>query len=126
VERPLLLLCAGPELDSRLAAACRSASSGEARGAVSFGLALATLEDPHWSAIAPSRPLRRWRLIEVEPSWPLTSAPLRIDERMLHFLAGINQIDSRLQPLLEPTSPSRVMDEERSAERRVGQRGGRR
>jgi ATPase family protein associated with various cellular activities (AAA)/winged helix domain-containing protein len=113
-ERSLLLLCAGAEMDSKLAAACRLASGGEARGAVSFGFALAALEDPHWSAIAPSRPLRRWRLIDLEPGWPLTEAPLRIDERMLHFLAGINQIDSRLQPLLALPSTSRVMDEEQS------------
>ncbi len=54
---------------------------------MTFGLALALLPDPHWDAITPSRPLRRFRMLEVSRPH-LTSAPLRIDERILHYLAG--------------------------------------
>jgi hypothetical protein len=95
----LLLLCAGVEMDSGIAAVC--AGAGRRAGAT-FGMALAALEEPHWSALTPARPLRRWRLIDVEPGPSLTAAPLRIDERILHFLAGLNLLDPRLQPLLRP------------------------
>ena len=102
-ERQLLLLCAGIEMDSTLAAQCSEAlgfGRNDRRGAISFSLALAVLDDPHWSALAPSAPLRRFHLVELESGHGLTSAPLRIDERILHYLAGVNELDSRLEPLL--------------------------
>jgi hypothetical protein len=105
-ERHTLLLCAGVEMDSKLAALC-----SEARGYsqispqhchATFGLAMATYPDAHWSALAPDAPLRRFRLIEVEAVHGLTTAPLRIDERILHYLAGVNVLDPRLKSLLLP------------------------
>ena len=48
-ERDLLLLCAGAELETRIAGLCGDG----APGLPSFGLALAALADPHWSAITP-------------------------------------------------------------------------
>jgi hypothetical protein len=99
-ERALLLLCAGVEMDAALAARCGQISSQSRPGEVTFALALGALEGPHWSALAPSGPLRRFRLIEMEPSHGVTSAPLRIDERILHYLAGLNRIDPRLDGLL--------------------------
>ena len=96
-ERSLLLLCAGIEMDSRLAASIAAAGR-----TLSFGLALGALPDAHWSALTPARPLRRWRLIEIDTAPALTSATLRIDERVLHYLAGINGLDPRLHPLLAP------------------------
>jgi hypothetical protein len=97
-ERDILLLTAGIEMDSQLAQAC--AAIRDHSGGVTFALALALLEDGHWSALTPARPLRRWRLLESEGGSGLTRAPLRIDERILHFLAGINLLDSRLQAVL--------------------------
>ena len=105
-ERALLLLCAGIEMDTEIATACAAASG---RGVATFSVALATLEAPHWSALTPARPLRRWRLIEVEPAVTLTGAALRVDERILHFLAGINVVDWRLQPLLDRRAPPRLI-----------------
>ncbi len=98
-ERDLLLLCAGAELETRIADLC---GDGAAR-LPSFGLALAALAAPHWSAITPDAPLRRWRLIEPEPErgQPLTVAPLRIDERVLHHLTGAGQLDADLSPLVQ-------------------------
>ncbi|HEY0265910.1 MAG TPA: ATP-binding protein, partial [Rhizomicrobium sp.] len=95
-ERSLLLLCAGVEFDSQIAALCAQSSP---KG-VNFALALAVLDEPHWSALTPARPLRRWRMLELEQNAPLATAALRIDERILHFLAGINLLDARLEPLL--------------------------
>ena len=99
-EEELLLLCAGVELDSELAEATARAQGGQLRP--SFGLALAALPDSHWSALAPTSPLRRWRLVEVEPAETLTAAALRIDERVLHYLAGVRHVDARLLGLVEP------------------------
>ena len=58
-ERNVLLLCAGVEMDSELAGLC-----GEAQGRpprATFGLAMAILPEPHWSALGGSRSLRRFR-----------------------------------------------------------------
>jgi hypothetical protein len=110
-ERQLLLLCCGVELDARLAAACARFHRSEAQRHPTFDLALATLPDAHWSALTPSRPLRHWRLIEVEPGPRLVDSPLRVDERILHFVAGINLLDSRLRPLVSPhAAPPLISD----------------
>ncbi|HXE40741.1 MAG TPA: ATP-binding protein [Azonexus sp.] len=101
-ERDLLLLCAGAEMDADLARACAAAQGDAARPWVSFGLALASLESPHWSALTPQRPLRRWRLLEIDAAAGLAAGRLRIDERVLHFLVGINELDTRLAHLLRP------------------------
>jgi hypothetical protein len=95
-EREILLLCAAVEMDSPLAS--RYGAGREQR--VTFGLALEALTDPHWSALTPDRPLRRFHLVELAPGHGLTAAPLRIDERILHYLAGVNVLDPRLEPLL--------------------------
>jgi hypothetical protein len=108
-ERDLLLLCAGLEMDSELAARCAAAQGQNSRVYVTFGLALAVLEDAHWSALTPARPLRRWRLIEVDENAGLSAARLKIDERVLHYLAGVNYLDVRLQPLLQPRPPAGTM-----------------
>jgi hypothetical protein len=104
-ERDTLLLCAGVEMDAKLAALCADAAGRSQRGYATFGLATAVFPAAHWSALAPDRPLRRFRMVELDVSQGLTTAALRIDERILHYLAGINALDQRLQPLLQ-TSPA--------------------
>ncbi len=103
-ERDVLLLCAGVELDWRFRPLIAAALDDAGLPAPTFGLALATLPDGHWSALTPAAPLRAWRLIELAGPGPAT-APLRIDERILHFLAGIDQPDERLHGLVERSSP---------------------
>jgi hypothetical protein len=98
-ERDLLLLCAGVEMEAVLAERC-AVLQGASQPHVTYGLAMSVLEDAHWSAFAPSSPLRRFRLVEVESGQRLMASPLRIDERILHYLAGMNRIDSRLASLL--------------------------
>ena len=102
-ERDIVLLCAGMELDGRFAALCAAAQGDAARPYPTFSLALAALADPHWSALTPDAPLRYWRLIDVViGSAPLTLSPLRIDERVLHYLAGVQHLDERLAGIVEP------------------------
>jgi hypothetical protein len=99
-ERDVLLLCAGVELDSAFAACCAAAQDDA--GPPTFGLALAALPDAHWSALNPASPLRRWRLIEVSSGEALTTSPLRIGERVLHYLAGVQYLDESLEGFLTP------------------------
>ncbi|MBP2477019.1 hypothetical protein JOF53_005891 [Crossiella equi] len=98
-ERDVLLLCAAVELDPSTAARCAAAAGDPERAYPTFSLALAALAEPHWSALPPVAPLRRWLLVEVEPG-PLTTARLRIPERVLHFLVGLPYVDVRLHGLL--------------------------
>jgi hypothetical protein len=104
-ERAVLLLCAGHELDARFSALCAAAQGDPARAHPTFGLALAVFPEAHWSALTPEAPLRRWRLVDVGPGGPLTQGPLRIDERVLHYLAGVSHLDERLAGMLEPLEP---------------------
>lgn len=114
-ERDLLLLCAGVEMDSSLAAECAQAQGSPQRTYVTFGLAMATLSEPHWSALTPSRPLRVFRIIEPQTGIGVVSAPLRIAERGLHYLAGINVMDRRLESLVRVApSPEWIAEEHRT------------
>jgi hypothetical protein len=98
-ERQLLLLAAAVELDGDVAALA-AAIQGGADPRPTFGLALAALPGAHWDALAPQSPLRRWCLLEPVAGLTLASRPLRIDERILHYLTGIEALDERLGGLL--------------------------
>ncbi len=94
-ERDLLVLCAAAELDA-----------GVERPTPA--VAIAALPEAHWTAFTPARPLRRWRLVEIggpERGQPFMASEIRIDERILHHLAGVSYLDERLQHLLEPIAP---------------------
>lgn len=108
-ERDTVLLAAGVEMDSEIGALCAGASPGGQRPWATFGLALAVLPDPHWSALTPVRPLRRWRLIEPTDDSSLVNARLKLDERVLHHLAGAGFLDTRLQALLQPVQVPTAM-----------------
>jgi hypothetical protein len=103
-ERAVLLACAGVELDSAFAACCAAAQGDARRAYPTFGLALAALPEAHWSALSPASPLRRWRLVEVGSGEALTTSPLRVSERVLHCLAGVQHLDESLEGLLAPVS----------------------
>jgi hypothetical protein len=105
-ERDVLLLCAGVELDGSFAELCGRVPT--------FGLALAALAGAHWSAVSPDGPLRRWRLVETVPGERLTSGPLQIDERVLHYLTGVAVVDDRLRGLVRPV-PARSQPPSREA-----------
>ncbi len=101
-ERNIILLCAGMDLDGKFSSLCAAANLDPQRAFPTLGMALAALPDAHWSALSPAAPLRRWKLIELGMGSALTSSSLRIDERILHHLAGVNHLDSRLAVILEP------------------------
>lgn len=107
-EERTLLLCAAIEFDSAIAALCAEAVHDPHCTYPTFSLALALwgkeAEDAGWHALSPERPLRKWRLIEINQSGsrPLTTSPLRADERIVNYLKGINYPDDRLTSLLIP------------------------
>ncbi len=98
-ELGVLLLAAGRDMDGSLA---------QRLPQLNFGVALTVLDGAHWSALSPMSPLRAWRLIELDGQSP-TQAPIRIDERILHYLAGVNHLDARLAPLLRVADAPRLL-----------------
>ena len=105
-ERELLLLCAGMELDADFPALCAAAQNDPQQAHPTFGLALAALPAAHWSGLSPDAPLRYWRLLEVGSGSSLISSPLCIDERTLHFLAGVNHLDEHLMGFVQALLPA--------------------
>jgi hypothetical protein len=103
-ERNILLLCLGMELDTRVSALCARAQDDPGRTYPTFALAMALFDDPAWEALSPERPLRYWRLLEINQpgAQPLTTSALRADERIVSYAKGLNYIDDRLSPLLGP------------------------
>jgi hypothetical protein len=122
-ERDLLLLVAGVEMDSEFGALCAAAAGAASRPWANLSLALAILPGAHWSALTPARPLRRWRLVETMEDATLASARLKIDERVLHYLAGIDYLDPRLQPLmLRIPEPSAMADTQQATAQAILER----
>ena len=103
-ERNVLLLCAARELDMRINALCDQAQRGAGRDYPTFALAMTLFDDPSWDVLSPERPLRYWRLIEInQPSGcPLTISQLSADEWIVNYIKGLNYLDDRLVPLLAP------------------------
>jgi hypothetical protein len=106
-ERHLLLLAAAVELDGDIAALAASVQHAEDPHPT-FGLALTALPDGHWDALAPRSPLRRWRLIETGAGPTLASRPVRLDERILHCLTGVQAWDARLDGVLRTAVRVRI------------------
>src|ERR1051325_4611168 len=103
-ERDVLLLCAAMELDTRIASLCARAHDDPSKPYPTFALALALFDQPSWDVLSPERPLRYWRLIEINQpaAQPLTTSALRADERIVNFLKGLNYLDDRLAPMFTP------------------------
>ena len=113
-ERDLLVLAAA-EVDGPTAALLVNAGADPRRPAVTFAMALQWLDEPHWSAFSPSAPLRRWRLLEGNAGDSLMHSPVRVDERVLHFLMGVAADEDRIHPLFQPLpEPGRLAPGQRA------------
>ncbi|MGI8856155.1 MAG: ATP-binding protein [Thermomicrobiales bacterium] len=120
-ERGVLLLCAAVELDATILSLCASLQGDPQKAYPTLSLALAILPNPHWSALAPNAPLRRWRLIEMSSGPTLTLSPLRIDERVLHYLTGVRYLDARLASMIDPiAAPETLVPSHRMIAERIG------
>lgn len=62
-----------------------------------------------WSCLSPSGSLRHWRLVSVPSDDPLHGR-LRIDERVLYALLGVEGFDPVLRALARPAAPVEAVD----------------
>lgn len=103
-EQDLLMLCTAMELDTAIPSLCARAQDDPGKPYPTFALAMSLFNDPSWEAISAQRPLRYWRLIEINRlmNQPLISSPLRGDERIINFIKGLNYIDERISKFSAP------------------------
>jgi hypothetical protein len=103
-ERDVLLLGAAMELDTRIAYLCARAQDDPNKTYATFALAFSIFDEPSWDALSPERPLRYWRLLEINQpnAQPLSVSAIRADERIVSYIKGLNYLDDRLSPLLIP------------------------
>ncbi len=106
-ERNVLLLCIAMELDTGIGTLCGRAQHDSSKPYPTFALALALFDEPAWEVMSPERPLRFWRLIEINQpgAQPLVTSALKADERVVNYVKGVNYLDDRLAPLLMPLQP---------------------
>lgn len=133
-ETDTLLLCAAMELDPSVPALIASAQGSHLPMApATFALALRLFDEPAWDALAPQRPLRYLRLLEINQpgATALTAAALRADERIVNCIKGLNLLDERVAALVGPPQPppllslsQRRCSEEILASLRVGEASG--
>ncbi|MEO7013904.1 MAG: AAA family ATPase [Dokdonella sp.] len=111
-ETDILLLCTAMELDPSVPTLI-SAAQGGGHAQPSFSLAMQIFDQPSWDALAPQRPLRYLRLLEINQpgAMPLTAAALRIDERIVNTIKGLNLIDERLAGILTRVEPLPAISE---------------
>jgi hypothetical protein len=126
-ERDVALLCLAQAVSTevaRLCAAMPESSGGAPTFALAMGLAIDDAYDrapagqrarttriaaePDWAALAPDRPLRADRILEVtrDAGRPLIRAVIRMDERVVAHLLGREHLDARLLPVLTPVPPN--------------------
>ncbi len=109
-ELKTLLLGVAVELDTGISELCAHVQTNLGRPYPTFALALSVFDQPAWDALAPDRPLRYWRLIEINQpgAQTLTTSPFRADERIVNYVKGLNYLDDRLANLLMPIEGSAV------------------
>jgi hypothetical protein len=110
-ERSALLLAAAPSLDEsfgRLLAYAQD-DTGSTHATPQLAISLLTKDDDTAvharDSFMPSARLRRLRLLNLELAPPATTvlaAPLRIDERLVDYIRGVNVCDLRVAALLRP------------------------
>ena len=107
--RSILLLCAALELDTQIAPLCAQAQDDSHRPYPTYALALALFDQPVWDVVAAEHPLRYWQLIRVQGAGhqPLTTSPLRADERIVNYIKGLNLLDERLMTFMLPLDGAR-------------------
>jgi hypothetical protein len=101
-ERDVLLLAASTELDGRFGAFCAAAQGDPERAFPTASLALAALPEASREVLGPTASLRRWHLVRLRPRPTHLQAALQVDERVLHYLLGVDAVEERLARLLEP------------------------
>ncbi|MEM8640233.1 MAG: ATP-binding protein [Cyanobacteria bacterium P01_G01_bin.54] len=104
LERGTLLLCAAQELDNEIPALCDRWQGSRNLPYPTFALAFDLFGEEDWQAVSSEGALCYWNLLEVRSrdTLPEKWCPLKIDSRVLNFLAGSPRLDRRLASLLFP------------------------
>lgn len=127
-ERNIVLLCLAHELHSDIGPLCSARLGTQSASYVTFGLAFSILPDGHWTALAPDSPLRFYQLVNLPDTDHITSAPLSLDETILHFLLGGSSQDKRLTGLVQPLAGTSTLapSQNKQVDRLIGfwQEGG--
>jgi ATPase family associated with various cellular activities (AAA)/Winged helix domain, variant len=120
-EQNVLLLCVAAEFDSSFSSLCARAQGDPSRTYATFALALSIFDEPAWDALSPERPLRYWKLIEINQpgAQALTTSALRADERIVNYLKGLNYLDDRLSPYLTIVEPPESSDRMAASQREM-------
>ena len=103
-EQHILLLCAAMELNTWMPSLCAKAQDDANKPYPTFALAMSLFNNPAWDSISSQRPLRYWRLIEINQliGQPLITSPLKGDERIINFIKGLNYLDERIARVTSP------------------------
>jgi SpoVK/Ycf46/Vps4 family AAA+-type ATPase len=118
----LVLVCLAPELDLRYERLYAYLQDDVTRKRPSVDLALNLLcpsQEAKLSArqrLAPSAPLARHGILQLfddpsQPQPPLLSKYLKVDERVVSYLLGSDELDARLAPFARFIQPRARMDE---------------
>jgi hypothetical protein len=103
-ERNVLLLCAALEFDPSLGSLCGQVVGDMKIAYPTMILAMQVLPGADWSFWAVDASLRHWRLIQIEGGVTATQSPIRIDERIFHYLLGFRTQDEHLKKFIFPLS----------------------
>jgi AAA+ superfamily predicted ATPase len=118
-ERRVLLLCLAPEVEGGFERLYAYVQDDVTRKYATPQLALSLFGDEDRGSggrthardsFLPEAPLRRMRLVVLEPApllgTPMCSRPLRMDDRVVGYLLGTQELDPRVSPLLRPVPPA--------------------
>ncbi len=123
-DREVLLFCLAPEVDPSFERLYAYVQDDATRKYPTAHLALQLLGAesgdgaPAWQTgydtFIPSFPLRRYRLIHVEPVPGAAHAAegLRLDRRVVSYLLGINRFDEQVAAVLRPMESAELLTEE--------------
>lgn len=104
-ECNILLLCLGMDFDFDWETLCINARGGDRqRPYPTLSIAMSIFPDSYWTACAPTSPLRQWKLIDINETTSLSLSPLKLDERILHYILGDNSLDQRLRSVVKPAT----------------------
>ncbi|MBM3744500.1 MAG: ATP-binding protein [Acidobacteria bacterium] len=122
-ERQVILLCLAPELDPDFERLYAYVQDDATRRYPSCHLAVTLFggEGEAWlearAGLLRDSPLRRYRLVAVEGpmpgAFPPSSAPLRLDDRVLSYLLGVDRTDERLAEFLVEPPPALLSPRQR-------------
>lgn len=113
-EKGILILCVAAEIDNEVPMLCSRLYNSSNVKFPTFDIALRAFPDADWEAILPDSNLRRFQLVTMHAydDVPLITTPIRIQERVLHYLLGFRStMDSNLEYLVRSFQSSAPLAE---------------